>query len=67
MLKRYTNAIKKLHDHFNKQLQEAEQRIKVLEETVFALKSNVKEKKKEVEIVQKKKWLNGYPDESAKG
>jgi hypothetical protein len=34
---------------------------------VFALKTNVKEKKKQVEMVQKKKWLNGYPDETKEG
>jgi len=67
MLKKFAQTIKKLHDHFTKQNIELENRIKVLEETVFALKSNVKEKKKEIEVVQKKKWLNGYPDESAKG
>jgi NOL1/NOP2/fmu family ribosome biogenesis protein len=67
MLKRYTTAIKKMHDHFNKQLEDAEKRIKLLEETVFALKSNVKEQKKELEVEKKKKWLNGYPDETTKG
>jgi hypothetical protein len=67
MLKKIAETIKKVRGHFTKQNIELENRIKILEETVFALKTNVKEKKKEVEIVQKKKWLNGYPDESTKG
>jgi len=66
-MRKIVDTIKKLHDHFNKQNQELEARIKALEEVVFALKTNVKEQKKQVELVQKKKWLNGYPDETKEG
>jgi predicted nucleic acid-binding Zn-ribbon protein len=66
-MRKILETIKKMHDHFNKQNIELEARIKVLEETVFALKSNVKEQKKKVEVDQKKKWLNSYPDQTKEG
>lgn len=66
-MRKILDLIKKMHDHFNKQNIELEVRIKALEEVVFALKTNVKEQKKQVELVQKKKWLNGYPDETKEG
>jgi len=43
-----------------------EERIKNLENIVFALKSNVKEQKVSSELDRKKKWLNGNPDETKK-
>lgn len=43
---------------------EMEKRIEKLEEIVFALKSNVKEEKKNRSIEKKRKWLTGYPDET---
>lgn len=67
MLKKTVNTIKKMHDHFNKQNAELEARIKALEEVVFALKTNVKEQKKQAEVEQKKKWLNSYPDQTKEG
>jgi predicted nucleic acid-binding Zn-ribbon protein len=66
-MRKILETIKKMHDYFNKQNTELEARIKVLEETVFALKSNVKEQKKKVEVDQKKKWLNSYPDQTKEG
>lgn len=66
-MRKIVDIIKKMHDHFNKRNEELEARIKNLEEIVFALKTNVKEKKKQVEMTQKKKWLNGYPDETKEG
>jgi hypothetical protein len=41
-----------------------EERIKSLEEIVFALKENVKEEKQQAKLQQKKKWLTSYPDET---
>lgn len=66
-MRKILETIKKMHDYFNKQNTELEARIKALEEIVFALKSNVKEQKKKVEVDQKKKWLNSYPDQTKEG
>jgi hypothetical protein len=66
-MRKILDLIKKMHDHFNKQNVELEARVKALEEVVFALKSNVKEKKKQAEVDQKKKWLNSYPDQTKEG
>jgi len=44
---------------------ELTKRVEKLEEMVFALKSNVTEEKKANLVAAKKKWLNGYPDETA--
>jgi hypothetical protein len=44
-----------------------EKRIKEIENIVFALKENVKKEKKERDIERKRKWLNGYPDETKGG
>lgn len=47
-----------------KQLEDAIKRIEVLEETVFALKENVKEQKQQRSFAKTRKWLNSYPDET---
>lgn len=47
-------------------LADQETRIAALEQMVFALKENVKDKKQEMELKRKKKWLQGYPDQTAK-
>jgi hypothetical protein len=48
-------------------IKELEERVKVLETVVFALKENVKMEKRSAEFAKKKKWLNSYPDEPKEG
>ena len=72
MLKKFINGLirKQLNDLDQRvrvaetQLDLALQRIKALEEVVFALKQNVKEQKQDKSFAKARKWLNGYPDES---
>lgn len=66
-MRKILDLIKKMHDYFNKQNIALETRIKALEDVVFALKTNVKEQKKQAEVEQKKKWLNSYPDQTKEG
>ena len=72
MLKKFINGlIRKQLNGLDQRVRVAEtqldlalQRIKALEEVVFALKENVKEQKKDKSFAKARKWLNGYPDES---
>lgn len=51
----------------SKKIEELEARIVELENVVFALKENVRQEKRSAEFAKKKKWLNGYPDQTKEG
>jgi hypothetical protein len=66
MLKKFIRGVVDDYLGFHKSAKELEleKRIVELENTVFALKENVKEQKQKNDVEKKQKWLRGFPDES---